>query len=156
MPVGRMSRGSDLTCLPALPYVTYDSPVSVSGIIASVLSLAVGLLPIAAPEHVHEREDHGHAEFVVHRHMPPHGLFDHHREHQASVEDHDAPILTLTTVFTVPASVILAAPERLMSALVEPPAPERIERSQTKGDVPIHGPPRAPSVLRGPPFSPAS
>jgi len=130
--------------------------VRVPGIIASVLSLAVGLLPVAAPEHVHEREDHGHAGLVVHRHVPPHGLLDHHREHQASIEDHDAPILTLTTVFTVPASLILAAPERLMSSLVEPPAPERIERSQTKGDVPIHGPPRAPSVLRGPPFSPAS
>ena len=134
------------------PNVAYDSPVRVPGIIASVLSLAVGLLPVAAPEHVHEREDHGHAELVVHRHMPPHGLLDHHREHQASVEDDDAPILTLTTVYTVPASVILAAPERLVSALIEPPAPERIERSQTKFDVPIHGPPRAPSVTSRPAF----
>jgi len=130
--------------------------VTVLGILASVLSLTVGLLPMAAPEHVHAREDHGHAGLVVHRHMPPHGLLDHHREHQASVEDDDAPILTLTTVYTVPASVVLSAPERLMSALIEPPAPERIERSRTKCDVPIHGPPRAPSVLRGPPFSPAS
>ena len=127
----------------------------VPGIIASVLSLAVGLLPVAAPEHVHEREDHGHAELVVHRHTPPHGLLD-HREHQESVEDDDAPILTLTTVYTVPAPVILSEPERLVSSLIEPPAPERIERSQTKCDVPIHGPPRAPAVLRGPPFSPAS
>ena len=39
----------------------------------SVLSLAVGLLPMAAPEHVHDRDEHGHAELVVHRHMPPHG-----------------------------------------------------------------------------------
>lgn len=138
------------------PNVAYDSRVTVPGILASVLSLTVGVLPVAAPEHVHERDDHGHAELVVHRHMPPHGLLDHHREHQASVEDDDAPILTLTTVYTVPASVVLSAPERLMSALIEPPAPERIERSQTKCDVPIHGPPRAPSVLRGPPFSPAS
>ena len=128
----------------------------VSGIIARVLSLAVGLLPVAAPEHVHEIEDHGHAELVVHRHVPPHGMFDHHRENQASVDDDDAPILTLTTVYTVPGSVILAGPERLASSLIEPRRPERIERSQTKFDVPIHGPPRAPSVLRGPPFSPAS
>jgi hypothetical protein len=138
------------------PNVAYDSRVRLPGIIASVLSLTVGLLPVAPPEHVHEREDHGHAELVVHRHMPPHGLLEHHREHQASVEDDDAPILTLTTVYTVPASVILAVPERLVSSLIEPPKPERIERSQTKFEVPIHGPPRAPSVLRGPPSSPAS
>jgi hypothetical protein len=130
--------------------------VGVPGIIASVLSLAVGLLPIAAPEHVHEREDHGHAELVVHRHMPPHGVLDHDDAHQASVEDQDAPILTLTTVYTVPPSLILAEPQRFVSSLTEPPQPERIERSQTKFDVPIHGPPRAPAVLRGPPFSPAS
>ena len=126
------------------------------GIIAGALTLAVGLLPIAAPEHVHEREDHGHAQLVVHRHIPPHDVLDHHGEHQTSVDDDDAPILTLTTVYTVPASVILAEPERLVSSLIKPSGPARIERSQTKFDVPIHGPPRAPSVLRGPPFSPAS
>jgi len=128
----------------------------VRGIIASVLGLAVGLLPIAAPEHVHEHEDHGHAALVVHRHMPPHGVLEHHADHQTSIEDDDAPILTLTAVYTIPAPVTLAGPQRLVSSLIEPPPPERIERSQTKFDVSIHGPPRAPSVLRGPPFSPAS
>ena len=136
--------------------VAYDSHVRLPGIIASVLGLAVGLLPVAAPEHVHERESHGHAELVVHRHAPPHGFLEHHREHQASVEDDDAPILTLTTVYIVRVPVVLAAPERFVSSLIEPPAPDRIDRSQTKFEVPIHGPPRAPSVLRGPPFSPAS
>jgi hypothetical protein len=130
--------------------------VTVSRTIAGVLSLAVGLWPIAAPEHVHEHDDHGHVELVVHRHMPPHGMLEHQREHRAAVDDNDAPILTLTTVYTIPPSTILAAPERLVSAFIEPPGPQRIERSQTKFDVPIHGPPRAPSVLRGPPFSPAS
>jgi hypothetical protein len=90
------------------PHVTYDSRVRLPGIIATVLSLAVGLLPVAAPEHVHEREDHGHAELVVHRHMPPHGVLDHHGAHQASVEDDDAPILTLTTVYN---SVWMIDPE---------------------------------------------
>jgi hypothetical protein len=88
--------------------------------------------------------------------MPPHGFLEHHPEHQASVEDDDAPIRTLTTVYTVPAPVVLATPERFVHSLIEPPGPERIDRSQTKFDVPIHGPPRAPSVLRGPPFFPAS
>ena len=130
--------------------------VRVSRALVGVLGLAMGLLPVAAPEHVHEREEHGHAELVVHRHIPQHGLLDHHREHQASVEDDDAPILTLTTVYTVPASMVLTGPERLVSSLIEPPKPEGIERPQTKFEVPIHGPPRAPSEVRGPPFSPAS
>jgi hypothetical protein len=125
-------------------------------VLASVLSLAIGLLPLAAPEHVHEREDHGHAQVVVHRHVPPHRFVDHHRGHQASLDDDDAPVRTLTTVFTVPGSVDLAAPERSASALIKPPEPESVERTLTKFDIPIHGPPRAPTGPRAPPFSPAS
>jgi hypothetical protein len=125
-------------------------------VLASALSLAIGLLPLAAPEHVHEREDHGHAQVVVHRHMPPHSFLEHHRGHQASLDDDDAPVLVLTTVYTVPSSVSLAAPERLASALIEPPERKSVERVLTKFDVPIHGPPRAPAGLRAPPFSPAS
>jgi hypothetical protein len=120
------------------------------------LSLAIGLLPVAAPEHVHEREEHGHAEMVVHRHMPPHGLIDHHGEHQASLDDNDAPVFTLTTVFTVPGQAILSLPQRSASTLIAPPEQQRIERILTKFDVPIHGPPRAPAGLRAPPISPAS
>jgi hypothetical protein len=120
------------------------------------LSFALGLLPIAAPEHVHEREDHGHAQVVAHRHMPPHGFLKHHRQHHASLDDDDPPALTLTTVFTVPGSMVLAVPERSASALAEPPEQQSIERALTKFDVPIHGPPRAPAGLRAPPFSPAS
>jgi hypothetical protein len=127
-----------------------------SRVLGSVLSLALSLPPVIAPEHVHERDDHGHAQLVVHRHMSPHGMLDHHREHQASVDDDDAPILTLTTVYTVPGPVILGAPERVVSALVEPPGAQRIQRPQTRFDVPIHGPPRAPDSLRAPPPSPAS
>jgi hypothetical protein len=128
----------------------------VSAILASVLSLGLGLLPLAPPEHVHEHEEHGHAELVVHRHTPQHHLLEHHRDHQSSVEQDHEPILTLTDVYITPASVTLAAPERLVSAFIEPPQTERVEQLRTMFDVPIHGPPRAPSVLRGPPFSPAS
>jgi hypothetical protein len=125
-------------------------------VLASALSLAIGVLPLAAPEHVHEREDHGHAKVVVHRHMPPHGFVDHHREHQSSLDDDDEPVLTLTTVYTVPSSIVLATPERSASALIEPPEERSVERVLTKFDIPIHGPPRAPAGLRAPPFSPAS
>ena len=124
--------------------------------LASVLSLAIGLLPLAAPEHVHEREDHGHAQVVVHRHMPPHSFLEHHREHQGSLDDDDAPILTLTTLYTVPDSLVLAAPERSSTALIQPPERQCVERVVSKFDVPIHGPPRAPAGLRAPPFFPAT
>jgi hypothetical protein len=124
-------------------------------VLASALSLAIGVLPLAPAEHVHEREDHGHAQVVVHRHMPPHGLLG-HREYQASLDDDDAPVLTLTTVYTVPSSLALATPERSASEFVEPPERKSIDRVLTGFDVPIHGPPRAPSGLRAPPVSPAS
>jgi len=125
-------------------------------VLAGALSLAIGLSPIAPPEHVHEREAHGHARVVFHRHMPPHGFLEHHREHQTSLDDDDAPVLTLTTVYTVPGSIVLAVPEQSASALIEPPEQQSIERVLTKFDVPIHGPPRAPVGLRAPPISPAS
>ena len=129
-------------------------------VLASVFCLAIGLLPAAAPEHVHQLEDHGHAEVVIHRHMAPHGVVnraDHHNDdgHQTSLED-DAPILTLTSLYTVPGSLILASPERSASDLIEIPEAHSITHVLTKFDVPIHGPPRAPAGLRAPPFSPAS
>lgn len=127
-----------------------------SGVVSCVLGLAIGLLPLGAPEHVHEREAHGHADVVVHRHVAPHDLLEPAREHDASVDEDDAPVLTLSAVYTVPTLVTLAGPARLGRFLVEPPGPQRLERTQTKFDVPIHGPPRAPSLLRGPPLSPAS
>lgn len=136
--------------------LAYHPPVRLPPVLAGALSLAIGLLPIAPPEHVHEREAHGHAQVVVHRHMPPHGFLEHHREHQASLDDDDAPVLTLTTVYTVPGSIVLAVPEQSAGALIEPPEQRSIERVLTKFDVPIHGPPRAPAGLRAPPISPAS
>lgn len=125
-------------------------------VLASVLSFAIGLLPLAAPEHVHERDDHGHARVVVHRHVPDHGFLEHHREDQASLDDDDAPVLTLTTVYIVRGSVPLATPERSASTLIEPPERKKVERVLTKFDIPIHGPPRALAGLRAPPISPAS
>jgi hypothetical protein len=121
-----------------------------------VLTVAIGLVPLAAPEHVHEREEDGHAQVVVHRHMPPHGFGEHHRAPEAALDHDEEPVLTLTTVYTVPGPVVLAAPERSARALVEPPERQRIERVLTKFDVPIHGPPRAPAGLRAPPVLPAS
>src|SRR5262245_4905308 len=112
-------------------------------------------MPMVAPEHVHEREDHGHVKVVVHSHVPSHGVLERHGLHQASLDRDDDPILTLDAVYTVPNSVVLAAPERVGSALIEPPGALSHERVQAKFDVPIHGPPRAPTSLRAPPDLPA-
>jgi hypothetical protein len=107
--------------------------VRIPRLLASALSIAIGLLPIAAPEHVHDREDRGHAQVVVHRHMPPHALVEHHGEDRAALDHDDAPVLTLNTVYTVPGSVVLATPARSASALTEPPERQRIDRALTTG-----------------------
>jgi hypothetical protein len=126
----------------------------VSRVLPSVLSLAIGLLPIAAPEHVHEREESGHGELLVHRHVPSHGILPHD---SASV-DHagDEPILTLTALYTVPGPFALAGPERMARTLIEPPRPHVSVHVRTTFDVSIHGPPRAPTALRAPPITPAT
>jgi hypothetical protein len=88
--------------------------------------------------------------------MPPHGAVERHDDQQASFHDEDGPLLTLATVYTVPVRVVLARPEPVVSTSSQPPGPRRVERLQTKFDVPIHGPPRAPNGLRAPPLAPAS
>ena len=137
--------------------LVYDRRVRVVQGLAGILSMAVGLVPLAAPEHVHEREHHGHADVVVHRHAEPHGL-GHHDDHapQSSLDDDESRVLTLTIFYTVPNSVTLAAPERSMTELIDAPELQSVKALLSKFDVPIHGPPRAPAGLRAPPFSPAS
>ena len=127
-----------------------------SGILVGALSAAMGLLPVVPPEHVHEGEEHGHAHLVVHRHLQPHGSLEHHAEHPMSLTDDDGPIITLTATYTVPNSVVVAGPPRVISAVVQPPAPRPVGRAPGHVDVPIHGPPRAPTPLRAPPLFPAS
>jgi len=109
---------------------------------------------MVAPEHVHEREDHGHVKVVVHSHVPAHGVLERHGLHQASLDHDDDPILTLDAIYTVPTSVVLAAPEHFGRALTEPPDAVRAERVQAKFDVPIHGPPRAKISLTTSPPTP--
>ena len=125
-----------------------------SRFLAGVLGAALGLLPFAPPEHMHEAEKEGHIHVVVHRHLNPHGIVGHHAEHHSTVDDDDGPVLTLTTVYNVPAFVVVAAPPRIVRELIEPPTLRRIERPLADVDILIHGPPRAPTPPRAPPFSP--
>jgi hypothetical protein len=128
--------------------------VQVSRILASVLGVALGLLPVVPPEHMHEEEEHGHAR-VLHRHLKPHDVLEHHGEHRSRVDDHDSPVLTLSASYNVPQPVVIAAPGRVAASWVEPPPPRPAARAFVDVDILIHGPPRAPTPLRGPPVSPA-
>lgn len=132
------------------------APVRAVPLLVGALVAAMGLLPIAPPEHVHEGDEHGHAHVVVHRHQALHGVADHHRQHESAVEDDDGPVLTLTTVYTVPIARGMPAPPPLVHFLAEPPAPNRLDPPAIDVARLIHGPPRAPTSPRAPPTTIAS
>ena len=127
--------------------------VSRCRVLGIVLALAVGGLPIAPPEHVHEVEDHGHEHLLVHRHLAAHTA-DHHRDgHDGVLDDNDAPVLTLDAVYAVPATATLfGAPPSAVIAFIEPPTIRVVSRRVDYVEHLIHGPPRAPTGLRAPPL----
>ena len=90
----------------------------------------MGVFPIAPPEHMHESEEEGHVHVVVHRHLPVHPLVAHHSDHHPATVDHDeGPVLTLSSVYKIPSTVVILGPTRTVTAHVEPPQPQRLERS---------------------------
>jgi hypothetical protein len=131
-----------------------------SRLLAGALAAALGMLPVAPPEHVHEAEEAGHSHVVVHRHPAPHGILEHHADHGSATEvednDHDGPAFTLTADYVVPASFAVPVRPQAVGALLEPPKPVVFERVTADVELLIHGPPRAPSGLRAPPFLPAT
>lgn len=130
--------------------------VKVARSLAGVLTVALGILPIAPPEHVHEGEEQGHHHVVIHRHVQAHGLVETAAAHQASVDDHDGPVLTLTAVYTVPAQHVVGGELQPVGDVLEPPISELRQRPSPDVDILIHSPPRAPTSLRAPPFFSAS
>ena len=128
---------------------------AVSGFRAAgaLVAVVVALAPLLPAQHVHEAEEHGHAQRVVHQHLSSHALVPGVGVH---VEDGDEPILTLTTLFTIPAHLsVINAPPAEVVAFVEPPPARVFHRSVTVVEPLIHGPPRAPVSARPPPFLPA-
>jgi len=133
-----------------MPVVLWFRPVSLC------LVAALAGLPLAPVEHVHRTDGPGGHEVVAHAHFEDH----HHRaeangDHLAThVEDDDSVVLTLDRVFVsqpvhhlelaVEADSYLSPP-----AVVRPGVPARYLQR------PIHGPPRAPTSLRGPPSIPS-
>ena len=118
-----------------------------------LLVLAVGILPIAPPEHVHQADDHGRAHLLVHRHLAAHSDSDHHGDD--GMLDYDgSPVLTLEVLYTVPvaATGVSTSPDATIP-FGQPPTcnvaagvPDSLEQL-------IHGPPRASTGLRAPPLS---
>jgi len=130
---------------------------SVNGFrVAGALAAAVlAVAPLLPPAHVHEAEEHGHVRWTVHQHLSRHALVP-DAGLPGHVEDHDAPILTRTTVFTLPAHHHgVTAPLADVVAFLEPLPVRIVHRSAAFVEPLIHGPPRAPAPARPPPFSPA-
>jgi len=121
---------------------------------SAVLAAAIGLGPIVPPEHVHEMEEHGHHRMVVHRHAEAHPLTAPGARHHRELHEDDDPVLTLTAVYTVPGSPVAPpASPALVVVLPEPPVAVAFHRAGDLREPLIHGPPRAPASLRGPPRS---
>jgi hypothetical protein len=119
-----------------------------------MVALAIGAMPVAPPAHVHETEDHGHEHLLIHRHLAAHTARHHLDGRDRVFDEHDGPILTFDTVYTVPASTtVLSAPPASIFAFVEPPAVRPVSRWRNDLEYLIHGPPRAPTGLRAPPIS---
>ena len=119
--------------------------------IGAVLAAAVGILPMAPPEHVHEVEERGHHLLLVHRHPDSHAAADasHHRE---SVFDHsEAPSATVDAAYLAPPIAHLEAPVVKGGPVIEPPKQPATLRTPEYVEHLIHGPPRAPAALRAPP-----
>ena len=130
--------------------IGYHGPVKASVLVAGVLAIATGLLPVAPPEHMHEAEEQGHVHAIIHRHLKPHGILEHHAEHQSTLDDDDGPALTLTTIYTVPAPVALTSPVRIVSAWIEPPPPALFERPFRRRRHPDSRAAARPNVLLAP------
>jgi hypothetical protein len=116
-----------------------------------VLAAAIGLSPLAPPEHVHESHNPDHHATLVHRHAGGHGAHRHAAPLGGRFDDDDASVITLQAVFDAPTAPIQVAPPIVESAIrVEPPLPERSPTAEYV-ELLIHGPPGAPASLRAPP-----
>jgi hypothetical protein len=117
------------------------------------LALMIGLNPIAAPEHVHESEDH--RTLRAHRHLHGHFGDTHHAEYRDDdIIDGDDPLFTFQT------DIALVSPMRSLAAravespvlLLDPPAAPVLSHGTAHHVEPLsHSPPRSPAGLRAPP-----
>ena len=108
---------------------------------AVALAAAIGWLPVAPLEHVHEVSDHEQPHALVHRHIAPHASLPHAPDHDGVIDENESPTQTLTATFAPAWAVGVGEPPNwtvtdLGSPLVDLAlvgAPDREPR--------IHGPP---------------
>jgi len=121
-------------------------------LVAVAVAFALSGISLASPPHVHEVEEHGHHELIVHRHFQTHAAVA-INHHQPAVDHPDDLIATVDQDYTVPPSLQLTAPDVVpVATLVVPSSPTRIGHVEFVERL-IHGPPRAPASPRGPPSS---
>ena len=117
------------------------------------LCAVLGVTPVIPPEHVHEVEEHGHVEFVAHRHLLDHAIASPHEAAGHQIDHDEDPVATVSEAFIVPPTASIAAPPlRFVSVILEPPDSAAIQSVDSVEPL-IHGPPRAPADQRGPPSS---
>jgi hypothetical protein len=117
-----------------------------------VLAGAVGWLPMAAPQHLHESEEHGHQRLALHRHHDMHGLVHAHAPGNVAVHEDDAPAVTLEVAYAAPARPAQTDPPSIVPfAAPEATIAGALYRTPDYLGQLIHGPPRGPTGLRAPP-----
>ena len=126
-----------------------------SRVVSAVLAFVVAAVPLAPAQHVHDTvESDGHHQVLAHTHAEAHHLEIHSDHTGATVDDEDSVILTMDPVFALPHGYVsYALPPGEVPQLILAPPPVRRFTATAFVDHPIHGPPRAPCVLRGPPAS---
>jgi len=121
---------------------------------AVLIVLALGLVPVAPPEHVHETtEADGHHESIAHRHAEVHWIDVSRSDGGTTVDHPDSVIVTVDGVYTTPDPQVVAMPA-IAPALLLIAAPDATAaRARPAFEPLIHAPPRAPSSPRAPPVS---
>jgi len=128
-----------------------------AGVLGVVLTAALGLSPLAPPEHAHEVEEHGHHQLLIHRHAEAHHAFHHSPEHQNVLDENELPVLSSTSAYVVPGPApTLAALPDITFLTIQPPVARTFHPAAHYVERLIHGPPRAPASPRAPPSALAS
>ena len=133
--------------------IAYHRGVVATRVLALALAASVASFAVVPPAHVHEEEEEGHHELLVHRHLSAHVL-PHSGARHGAIDHGDERILTLDAVYTVPSVISQAAPAPPGTVtLLEPPVVVLPVRHPEYFEPLIHGPPRAPTGLRAPPLT---
>jgi hypothetical protein len=141
---GCRPRPTDIRCPTVLP----------RRLLSVVVLSAIGLMPLAPPEHVHDTTDaEGHHAALTHRHAESHHGYGVASDHdRATVEDADSVVATVDVVSTAASvSFVPRVPVATVTAALQDSEPStRWVRSDFIERL-IHAPPRGPTSLRAPP-----